>query len=584
MKLLAKTSVLIILAGLIFSTPCLLEAQNNSIKVGKVEPGKVDFGGFSLTHESEITISGEGGYYDEWADDFLFYGWILNSKTREVVWDLMKDSKQFRRNRREGILKFEEKLKVPAGDYEVYYAGMYDRGDSWNFGDVLSEIFGSKRKYGKNSRENYGMTISGPVSVFKSNSGKEVVDRMSKDAIVSFIRMEDDQYEKKSFTLTNDIEISIYALGEGRRREAFDYGWIYDEINHKKVWEMNPRNGDHAGGGSKNIVVDDKITLPKGTYTAHYVTDDSHSYREWNVLPPNDPQFWGISIWVNNDEDMQYVKKAIEIKTMKPLVDLTRVRDDEYLSRGIKVKSKMEVRILCLGEAGNRKTMVDYGWIKNAETRTTIWEMTWRKSDHAGGAEKNRMVDEVISLEPGNYIVYYVTDDSHSYRDWNSSAPFDREKWGITLWPTREDDRNKVSFFEENDFQSDKIIAEIIRVRDDDYITKTFTLKTKTKVRIIAIGEGDENDGNYSRRRRGEMFDYGWIENEKSGNTVWEMTYDKTEHAGGGKKNRIFNGVIELAAGTYKLCYESDDSHSYRDWNDSPPHDADRYGITILKE
>jgi len=28
------------------------------------------------------------------------------------------------------------------------------------------------------------------------------------------------------------------------------------------------------------------------------------------------------------------------------------------------------------------------------------------------------------------------------------------------------------------------------------------------------------------------MYDYGWIEEAKTGKTVWEMTYHMTEHAG----------------------------------------------------
>ena len=555
-----------------------------SVTVGNVDWGEVDIKGFTLSSPGEVTISGEGGYLDDWDDDLLFYGWILNSSTREVVWSLTEDSRDFRRYKREGLVKFNEKLQLDAGDYEVYYTGMFDRYDNeWNFGDIIGEIFGSgRKKYRKHHEDNLNMTISSPK--LTATSGREIVDKMSKDAVVSFIRMKDDVYEKKSFSLSKEVELSIYAIGEARRHEAFDYGWIYDENNHKKVWEMEARNGKSAGGGSKNILVEDKITLPAGTYTVHYVTDDSHSFQGWNVLPPYDPQFWGISIWVINDSDMQYVKESVKIKSVKPIVEMIRARDDEYFSQGIKVKSKVEVRILCLGEAGNRKSMVDYGWITNADTREVVWQMDWRNTDHAGGAEKNRMVDEVITLDPGNYVVYYTTDDSHSYRDWNSSPPYDRERWGITIWTTKDSDRDKISLFDENDFHSDKIIAEIIRVRDDDYITKTFTLKSKTKIRIIAIGEGDEDGGNYSRRRRGEMFDYGWIEDNKTGKIVWDMTYDKTEDAGGAKKNRLFNGVIELDAGTYKVCYETDDSHAYRDWNSSPPHDAERYGITLLRE
>ena len=63
------------------------------------------------------------------------------------------------------------------------------------------------------------------------------------------------------------------------------------------------------------------------------------------------------------------------------------------------------------------------------------------------------------------------------------------------------------------------------------------------------------------------MVDYGWIEDAKSGRRVWEMTYRMTEHAGGAKKNRRFDGVIRLPAGEYVLRYETDGSHSFGDWN-----------------
>ena len=566
-----------------FSFFNFVQAQNK-IEVGNVDYGEVDFKGFSLSRDGEITISGEAGYFDEWDDDLLFYGWILDSRTREVVWNLLDDSDHFRRHRREGLIKFTEIVELPAGNYEVYFTGMYDKYDGdWNLGDIFAEIFGSsRRKYKRGHKNNLGMTVTG-TSAFSGNDGRGIVDKMSKDAIVSFIRMGDDEYKKKSFAVTDEVEVSIYALGEGRRSSAYDYGWIYDENNHRKVWEMKPRSGDHAGGGSKNYVIDDQIILEPGTYTVHYVTDDSHSFYEWNVLPPFDPQFWGISIWVSNDGDMSKITKATEIKTMEPVVELIRVRDDEILSQGLKVKSEVEVRVLCLGEAGNRKTMVDYGWIANADTREIVWEMTRRKSDHAGGDDKNRMIDELIRLEPGNYTVNYITDDSHSYRDWNSSPPFDKERWGITIWPTNESDRKKFELFDKDDYKSDKVVAEIIRVRDDEYRSERFDLDKKTKVRIIALGEGEDRSGS-SRKRRGEMFDYGWIENKDNGRVVWEMRYSDTDHAGGGNKNRIFNGVIELEAGSYEVFYESDDSHSYRDWNVAPPRNGDRYGITILRE
>ncbi|MEZ4766598.1 MAG: hypothetical protein R3C26_26425 [Calditrichia bacterium] len=52
---------------------------------------------------------------------------------------------------------------------------------------------------------------------------------------------------------------------------------------------------------------------------------------------------------------------------------------------------------------------------------------------------------------------------------------------------------------------------------------------------------------------------------------------------GGARKNREFNDTVFLRAGDYVLHYESDDSHSFRDWNSAPPRDPVNYGVTIYK-
>ncbi|MBI3189567.1 MAG: hypothetical protein HYZ33_02850 [Ignavibacteriales bacterium] len=82
--------------------------------------------------------------------------------------------------------------------------------------------------------------------------------------------------------------------------------------------------------------------------------------------------------------------------------------------------------------------MFDYGWIENARTGEVVWEMTYTMTFHAGGARKNRMVNTTIVLDKGEYLLRYVSDDSHSYRDWNMDAPDDPTMWGITLYKDNE--------------------------------------------------------------------------------------------------------------------------------------------------
>jgi hypothetical protein len=233
------------------------------------------------------------------------------------------------------------------------------------------------------------------------------------------------------------------------------------------------------------------------------------------------------------------------------------------------LKKPAKLQIYAIGE-GRDGDMFDYGWIIDAQTREKVWKMRYRDTEHAGGASKNRLYDGVIDLEAGDYLVYYVTDGSHSYRDWNSTPPYDRANWGITVAAV-DGSLDNVKPFREEDNKA--ILAKITRVRNDENIRETFSLDDNGTVRIYALGEGT----------RGRMYDYGWIEDRNSGKVVWEMSYRITEHAGGARKNRLYNDLIQLERGEYSLNFESDDSHAYNDWNDTPPYDPVNWGITIFR-
>jgi hypothetical protein len=76
---------------------------------------------------------------------------------------------------------------------------------------------------------------------------------------------------------------------------------------------------------------------------------------------------------------------------------------------------------------------VDYGWIENADTGLAVWRMEAARTTHAGGAGKNRKVDQVITLPAGNYKLRYKSDDSHAFDRWNSLPP-DINFWGIAVY------------------------------------------------------------------------------------------------------------------------------------------------------
>jgi hypothetical protein len=548
----------------------VVQAQSqNEITVGKISPGEIDMAAFKLTSSATVMVAGSAATFGDWDDEMAFYGWIIDSKSRKVVWHL-RDERDYRRD--EGVFEFETEVDLDAGEYEVYFAGTvrnYIQITGW--GDFWNNVFG-KNTYKASYRKKLFMTVTGPSNNFTISNPGKLVDNLVKEAIVSIIRVGDHEDIERSFNLTASTDVKIYSIGEGTNGSVYDFAWIYDETNHERIWTMDSKKAEHAGGGKKNIVVDEEITLPAGSYTIRYTSDDSHSFDEWNVLPPNDPQFWGITIWTVNSEDMSKVKPYTEAEKVKPIIEMIRVGNDEFHSQGFKLSKDLDVRVFCLGE-GSGGIMADYGWIIDADTKKTTWKMTKRRTENGGGADKNRLFDETISLQKGNYIAYYTTDDSHSYEEWNATRPIESERWGLTIWTKNNEDGKYVQLFDENEYKNENVLAEIIRVRDHKEINKKFELNNDTKVRIIAVGEGDKS----------EMYDYGWIENDK-GKIVWEMTFRKTEHAGGSKKNRLFNDTIVLEKGAYYVYYETDGSHSYNEWNSTPPDNPELYGITILFE
>jgi len=549
------------------------QKSNQQIEVGYQRTGRIDADGFHLNKEATIQIEGTAGLYERVGHDLMFYGWIIDSKTREVVWSLLEEeNEKFFRYRDSGKFTFDKEITLPAGDYEVYYvAGVDDDYDNidFNLGDIINLIVnGDSRDDIRNERRysNFSMTLSAPDTYFELRDANKSMDDFAKNALVSFIRVRDDEFLQKSFTVKNEVELYIRGIGEQLDNEQLDFAWIVNDNTLEKVWPNDYTRFKNAGGGRKNKLVSEKIDLEKGEYTLYFISDGSHSYEKWNVLPPNDPQSWGISLWTSKKNRSKVF--AGENKT--PFVlELNMARDNEYLSQAFSLKKDMKLRVYCVGERSGDYDMADYGWIVNSDTHEKVWEFKERNSSYAGGGKKNRMINEEIELEEGNYIAYYVTDGSHSYRDWNAAPPLIPNLWGLSIIAV--DDSKYFELLDEFPSSEENVLAEIIRVGDHEYEKESFTLKRDSEIRIYAIGEGDG----------GRLDDLGWIRNHETGKVVWEMTYRNTDSAGGARKNRVFDDTILLPKGEYTVYYETDGSHSYRDWNASPPRDQEHYGISV---
>ncbi len=125
-------------------------------------------------------------------------------------------------------------------------------------------------------------------------------DLAKKQALAEIIRVGDDADRTVEFRLPRAQQVRVFALGEGNDTQLFDYGWIESAETGKAVWEMKATEAIHAGGAAKNRKTDTIITLPAGAYKLRYKSDDSHSFDNWNSLPP-DINFWGIALYVVQD-------------------------------------------------------------------------------------------------------------------------------------------------------------------------------------------------------------------------------------------------------------------------------------------
>ena len=492
--------------------------------------------------------------------------WILDLKNRRVVWELSEAQTS---GRRAGPREFKGTLHLPAGSYAAYvsaYPPGYTTNDDGG-GEKFSKWFGA------DYLNQYKLTVFGNGQRLSSSDVDRLRQQASANEVLGFRGTSPEQFQQKGFVLDRPTDIEFYAIGEARENGEFDSGWIINTATREKVWKLKWQDSSPAGGAEKNRAIWQTRKLPAGRYAAFYATDDSHDLSEWNSPPPHDPDFWGMSIRIPDGQARAAVKTfAYEhVPQSAVFVSLKGIGDREARRQGFTLNRPMDVRIYALGE-GRENRMNDYAWITGSDSRR-VWEMRYEETEHGGGDAKNRLVDKTIRLEPGNYVVHYISDDSHSADSWNASAPYDGRHWGVTLLAASGSvDRSAIASYDPKKDAS--IIAEITEVRDDDRVEKRFRLDRATEIRVYALGEGSG----------GDMDDYGWIVDAKTGKAVWEMTYRSTDHAGGATKNRRFDGTITLPPGEYILKYESDGSHSFGDWNADAPDDPEAWGITLFRK
>ncbi len=400
------------------------------------------------------------------------------------------------------------------------------------------------------------------------------------------------------FTMNSEKAIKVEAIGAGGEKEIlrihnfqedpknmFVYAWILNARSRKMVWRMTIDNTKPDWWDKYNRSFSGEVLLPKGEYEVYFAAVEPTYFsidggfigfeRIFDKVLGRDTWWrdhsekWKLSISgvdaVFNEPAVLKYQRAVKNEAV---FSLSGIGDGEMRKKGFSLKKNADLRLYVIGEA-NKGEMYDHAWIVNAESRSKIWEMRDRESEHAGGAIKNKVAEVTVRFPAGDYLVYYKSDDTHSYDEWNANPPYDPNFWGITIFASDPDfDKATVTDYADN---PGSLILALDRVRDDEYRSQGIDVTKSQRVRVYAVGEG----------RNGRMYDYGWIEDVRTGRRVWEMTYGITEPAGGSDKNRLFDGVVALEPGQYTVHYRTDDSHSFGGWNTDRPYDPEAWGIRL---
>jgi hypothetical protein len=257
-------------------------------------------------------------------------------------------------------------------------------------------------------------------------------------SLIELAGLGDSRLAARGFALDAPARLRVYSVFEWveNARSAADYGWILDEKSREVVWQPRESDTRPGGGAQKNRLIDEELELPAGRYLVFFGTDDSHSLDGFNAAAPLDPLRWGITLWPGEGFDPSSFSVFDPVETERPWVELTRVGDGASRQQTLDVEREARLWIHALGEYDpDDGEFYDYGWITEFETGEVVWEMTAANTRGAGGAEKNRLFDGIVTLGPGRYALHFVTDDSHSFSGWNAAQPFDPTAWGIRVAP-----------------------------------------------------------------------------------------------------------------------------------------------------
>lgn len=405
------------------------------------------------------------------------------------------------------------------------------------------------------------------------------------------------------FAVGAPVEVVVEAVGCVPKvsDEYLATAWILDAGTRRPVWSLDGRERELAPDDRYLRVADDRLRLAPGRYVLYLFGGTQGRgeapFRHFsNVLndladlinresPGRNPQPYldrcfaavlpapGAAAGALSPLTAPDGSTAPGGPAAGALLDLTRAPGDTALARAFRLARPTSLRLRAYAETGRDSTrLLDYAWIEDAATGAPAWLPDGAAMQRAGGARKNRIFAGEVRLPAGDYVAHFVTDDTHAWGAWNATPPPDPDAWGLALFPGAGCVASDLQPLAPDAVRRGPgRLAGLTMARNDEDRRQDFTLAGATRVHIEALLEG----------LGGDMADRAWIAESATGRKVWTLDYDATTPAGGAAKNRRFTGEIDLPAGSYTAHVRCDGSHAFGSWNDDPPPESWRWGLTV---
>jgi hypothetical protein len=410
-----------------------LPSLDGHVTIHDIGTNDLEHRAFSVDGPAVLEITAFGSLEDESDDpvagDMAAQAWITRRSDRTLIWKIDPRANPPRHGT---LVHVEDTVRVDAGTYDLYFASYgVERHASGNF------VFRFNGTW-KSDRKNWQVAIrlrdGQPTRLKLQEDDLAKIGAPNGESVIwSTGPMRGHGTAEQLFSVTSRVPVSVYSIGEWCGDMACDTGWIENVATGDEVWKLTDENTVQAGGSRSNRVFRGIVSLDPGTYRATYSTDAGHAFDDWYGNPPFDPSGWGLALGVVNESGRERIQLFDLWEEGKPLISMTRIRDDEHRSTAFVVQRTTPIVAYSVGELRSSGSRYDYGWIEDA-TGERVWEMSWGASTSAGGNRDNRVEQAFLVLDPGRYVAHYESDGSHSFDDWNRDMPSNPERWGLTIF------------------------------------------------------------------------------------------------------------------------------------------------------